>query len=261
MTAVPGARPGAPRPTGDRATAKVRHLAAASGLGEVRHVSAATLNGPAWTVLVLIVLVFSAGPSLVGNAAPSSVAVLLPAFAALAALALWFLASEKLVVLDHGILVGSFAPLLRPAVLPFTAIDPRTVRAVVGNQRTTGLLLADRGVSGASRTVLWSRRCVTFVGVSPVLARRAAARREPVSLATAQSADLWMFSARDPRRQEALVRALGETMRAAGVPGAQDVEALALPPRPVEVSPDGADRLAIPEWMRGPRARRTQPTR
>ncbi|WP_454042184.1 hypothetical protein [Cellulosimicrobium sp. Marseille-Q8652] len=259
MTAGPG--PGAARSTGDRATAKVRHLAAASGLGEVRHVSATTLNGPAWAVLVLVLLVFSLGPSLVGNAAPSSVAVLLPAFAALAALGLWFLASEKLVVLDHGILVGSFAPFLRPAVLPFTAIDARTVRAVVANPRTTGLLLADRGVSGASRTVLWSRRCVTFLGVAPVLARRAAARREPVSLATAQSADLWMFSARDPRRQEALVRALGDAMRAAAVPGAQDVEPLALPPRPVEVSPDGADRLAIPEAMRSSRVRRAPAAR
>ena len=251
----------AARPTGDRVTAKVRHLAAASGLGEVRHVSATTLNAPAWVLVVVVVAAFAVGPSVVGNAAPSSAVVLLPVFAALVALALWFLASEKLVVLDRGILVGSFAPFARPVALPFAAMDARTVRAVVANQRTLGLLLADRGVNGGSRTVLWSRRAVTFVGVAPALARRAAATRQPVDLATATGIELWVFSARDPRRQEAVVRTLGDALRAAGVPGAEQVETAALPARPVEVSPEGADRLALPEVLRAPRARRTQPAR
>ncbi|WP_435737811.1 hypothetical protein V5D56_04230 [Cellulosimicrobium sp. PMB13] len=261
MTAGPGPRPGAPRPTGDRATAKVRHLAAASGLGVVRHVSATTLNAPGWTTVVLTGAVFSVGPWLAGASSPAAAAVLAAFWAVLFGVILWFLASEKLVVLERGILVGSFGPFQRPYALPFSAVDPRTVRAAVGNQRTLGLLLADRGVSSGSRTVLWSRRAVTFVGAAPVLAKRAAARREPLDLATASSVELWVFSARDPRRQEAVVRALGESMRAAGVPGANEIEPLALPPRPVEVSPEGADRLAIPEWMRGPRARRTPAAR
>lgn len=246
------------RPTGDRVTSKVRQVAAESGLGEVRHVSAATLNGPAWTVLVLVVLVFSFGPALVGNASIATAAALLPVFALLAGLLLWFLGSEKVVVLDRGLLVGSFAPSRRPVPLPFPAVDARTVRAVVANQRTLGLLLADRGVNAGSRTVPWSRRAVTFVGAAPALARRAAVRREPLDLATATGVELWVCSTRDPHSQESLVRALGTAMRSAGAPGAEDVEALALPARPVEVSADGADRLAIPERFRAPRVRRTR---
>ncbi|NDO88594.1 hypothetical protein [Cellulosimicrobium composti] len=244
-------------PTGARATRKVRHHAAASGLGAVRHVSASTPNAPAWTVVVVLVLVFSVGPALVGNAGVGAIGYLLPSFVAIAALILWFLASEKLVVLDHGILVGSFAPFQRPVAVPFAALDVTSVRAVVASQRTLGLLLADRGVSTASRTVLWSRRAVTFVGVAPRALRQARARGEHVDLATASAVDLWVFSARDPRRQEQVVRALGDAARAAGVPGAEHVEALALPAQPVPVSPQGADRLAIPERFRSARARQS----
>ncbi|WP_069385678.1 hypothetical protein [Cellulosimicrobium cellulans] len=245
-------------PTGDRVTAKVRQLAAESGLGGVRHVSAATLNGPGWTTVVLALLVFSLGPVLVGGASPATAAGVGAACVVIFAGILVFLASEKLVVLERGILVGSFAPFLRPTALPFAAIDARTVRAVVANQRTLGLLLADRGVNGGSRTVLWSRRAVTFIGVAPVLAKRAAVTREPLDLATATGVELWVFSARNPSSQESLVRALGTAMRSAGAPGADDVEALALPAQPVEVSADGADRLAIPERFRAPRVRRTR---
>ena len=247
--------------TGARATRKVRHHAERSGLGTVRHVSAATPNAPAWAVTVVVVLVFSVGPAFVGNAGPAAIGYLLPSFAAIAAVILWFLGSEKLVVLDHGILVGSFAPFLRPVAVPFAALDVRTVRAAVASPRTLGLLLTDRGVSTASRTVLWSRRAVTFVGVAPSQLRQARARGLHVDLATATAVDLWVFSARDPRRQEQVVRALGDAARAAQVPGAEQVEALALPAQPVQVSPQGADRLAVPERLRSARARHPQTTR
>ncbi|GED10280.1 hypothetical protein [Cellulosimicrobium cellulans] len=253
--------PTAPPATGARATRKVRHHAARSGLGTVRHVSAATPNAPAWAVTVVVVLVFSVGPALVGNAGPAAISYLLPSFAAIAAVILWFLGSEKLVVLDHGILVGSFAPFLRPVAIPFAALDVRTVRAAVASARTLGLLVTDRGVSTSSRTVLWSRRAVTFVAVAPTVLRQAAARGLPVDLATATAVDLWVFSARDPRRQEQAVRALGDAARAAGAPGSEQVEALALPARPVQVSPQGADRLAVPERLRSARTRHPQTTR
>lgn len=245
--------------TGDRTTRKVRHLAAVSGLGEIRHVSAATLNGPGWTAVVGAVAVFSLGPWLVGNAGPTTAVGMAVFCTLLAAGILWWLGAEKVVVLDRGILVGSFGPFLRPYALPFAAFDLRTVRAAVGNQRTLGLLLGGRGITGASRTVLWSRRAVTFVGVATTVARHAPAGS--ADLATAREIDLWVFSARDPRRQERLVRAIGDAARSAGAPGADQVEALGLPARPVEVSPQGADRLAIPDRLRSARARHPQPAR
>lgn len=237
-------------PTGDRITRKVRRLAAESGLGQIRHVSAATLNGPGWVTVALVVLLFSAGPGLVGNAGPGAVAYLLPSFAAIATVIVWFLGAEKVVVLDGGILIGSFAPFLRPYVLPFESVDATSVRASVANQRTLGLLLATRGATSASRTALWSRRAVTFLAAAPGTVRAARARGQRVVLDDWRYADLWMFSARNPRAQEALVRAIADAASSAGLPGAELSVQHGLPAQPVQVSPEGADRLAIPELKR-----------
>lgn len=235
-------------PTGDRATRKVRHWADVSRLGRLRHVEAATPNTPAWVVVAALVLAAPVASLLDGE--PVIAAVLLVSVAAFLGLLLWFLGSEKLLVLDGGIVVGSFAPFLRPTVIPWSGLDPRTVSAVIGNQRTIGLLLTDRGVSGASRTVLWSRRPVTFVAVSPLVARHAWAQGQPVDLATAPGFDLWVFSTRRPSRQEPLVRALAAAMHDARVPGADTVVPHALPPRRLRSAVEDADHLGIPERFR-----------
>ncbi|WP_251151351.1 hypothetical protein [Cellulosimicrobium sp. Marseille-Q4280] len=244
------------RPTGDRVTGKVRSLAAKSGLGEIRHVSAATLNGPGWTAVVLAFLAFSAGPWLIGNASPVQAAVQAAFCAVLFAVILAFLAAEKVVVLERGILIGSFAPFLSPYVLPFAAIDSTSVRASVANQRTLGLLLVDRGANAASRTALWSRRPVTFLAAAPGAVRAARVRGEHAELGDWRNVDLWMFSARNARAQEALVRAIADAARAAGLPGAELAVQYGLPAEPVQVSPEGADQLAIPEFMRAATLRR-----
>ncbi|MDF9875563.1 hypothetical protein [Cellulosimicrobium cellulans] len=234
--------------TGDRATRKVRHWAEASRLGRLRHVESATPNGPAWAVTAALVLLAPVASLLDGE--PVIAAALLVSVAAVLGLLLWFLGSEKLLVLDGGIVVGSFAPFLRPTVIPWSGLDARTVTAVVGNQRTIGLLLADRGVGGASRTVLWSRRPVTFIAVSPLVARHAWAQGRPVDLATAPGFDLWVFSTRRPSRQEPLVRAIAAAMHDARVPGADAVMAHALPPRRLRSTVEDADHLGIPERFR-----------
>lgn len=245
-------------PTGDRITRKVRRLAAESGLGQIRHVSAATLNGPGWTAVVLAFFTFSAGPWLIGNASPAEAAVQAAFCAVLFAVILAFLAAEKVVVLDGGILIGSFAPFLRPYALPFAAIDHTSVRASVANQRTLGLLLVDRGANAASRTALWSRRPVSFLAAAPGAVRAARARGERIVLGGWRKVDLWMFSARNPRAQEALVRAIAGAGRAAGLPGADLAVEHGLPAEPVQISPEGADRLGIPEYMRAPHLRRSR---
>ena len=241
-------------PTGDRATRKVRHWADASRLGRLRHGEAATPNGPAWAVV--LVLVRRAPVASLADGEVVAAAALLVAVAAVLGVLLWFLGSEKLLVLDGGIVVGSFAPFLRPTVIPWSGLDPRTVSAVVGNQRTIGLLLADRGVSGASRTVLWSRRPVTFLAVSPVVARHAWAQGQPVDLATAPGFDLWLFSTRRPSRQAPLVHALAAAMHDARVPDADAVLPHALPPRRLRSTAEDADHLGIPERFRRAQLRR-----
>ncbi len=109
-------------PTGDRATRKVRHWADASRLGRLRHVEAATPNGPAWAVVLVLVLLAPVASLADGEVVAAG--VLLVAVAAVLGLLLWFLGSEKLLVLDGGIVVGSFAPFLRPTVIPWSGIDP-----------------------------------------------------------------------------------------------------------------------------------------
>lgn len=232
------------------ASRKVRRVAEASGLGRLRHVESTTLNTPAWATVVALVLVFSFGSWSLGNSGLGEAFIVFAIWIVLAGAAVVFLGAEKLLVLDRGIVVGSFAPFLTPTVLPFAGIDARTVSAVVGTQRTVGLLLADRGVNGASRTVLWSRHALTFIGVSPTVARRAALRGEPADLANAAGSELWVFSVRNPRRLDPLVRALAAAMQDAGAPGADGVVAHALPPRRLRASVDDADHLGIPEHFR-----------
>ena len=243
--------------SGDRATRKVRHWAEVSRLGRLHHVEAATPNAPAWVVVVCVTLVFSLGGWLSGSGDPSGAVVLLVFWVLVAGIGLWFMGSEKLLVLDHGIVVGSFAPFMRPTVVPWSGLDPRTVAAVVGNQRTIGLLLADRGVSGSSRTVLWSRHPVTFMAVSPQVARHAWAQGQAVDLATAPGFDLWVFSTRRPSRQAPLVHALAAAMRDAQVPGADAVVPHALPPRRLRSTVEDADHLGIPVRMRRAPLRRS----
>ncbi|GAA1985217.1 hypothetical protein GCM10009718_23200 [Isoptericola halotolerans] len=246
-------------PTGDRATRKVRAVAAQhrAALGNLRHVEAATPNAPAWATTAALVLLFSVGP-LLGNASVAEALWLLPVWVAIAGLVLWFLGSEKLLVLDRGVVVGSFAPFLRPFVVPFSCVEATSVRAVVGSTRAIGALLADRGVSRSSRTVLWSRRAVTFVGPSTVAARRFA--EAPLDAPTSQDvgADLWVFSARSARRQETVVRALAAALDDAHVADVEQVLAHALPARRLTATPAGADHLRLPERWRSAAARHTR---
>ena len=164
------------------------------------------------------------------------------------AVVLRFVASEKLLVLERGLVVGSFGPFMTPYAVPYADVDAASVSAIVGTQRAVTLLKADQGASATNRTALWSLRSVTFVGptaeASRDLARTGTWRPQP------DERDLWVFSVRDAGRQEILVHELAAALRSSGQPGAEQVLGHALPARRLRATTADADHLRLPQQLR-----------
>lgn len=243
-------RPGLPidavRPTGARATRKVRRWAAGADLGALRHVEASTPNAWAWcvTIVLVLVLVF-VGLALVGGATAVEAAALAVTFAALAALILWFLGSEKLLVLDRGLVIGSFAPFVGPYILPFAVVDASTVRAIVAGPRAVGRLLGVEVSSGSARTVMWSRYALTFLAVSPGLVRAAKRAGRTPTIPDARALVPWAFTARSREGQVAAVHAFVVALIDARCPGVELSREQALPARRVRGTAADAQMLGL----------------
>lgn len=122
-----------------------------------------------WLLLSGLTLV-NPGETVLLALAPTAV------FAVLVALALLYVGNERLVVCERGLLVGSFAPGLRPYVIRYDQIVPGSVVPVTGARRyakqTGGGGLAQSTV----RRSAWTRQGVHLVGPSPKVARRHRAR-------------------------------------------------------------------------------------
>lgn len=235
------------RPTGHRVTGKVRAVAAQhrDRLGELRHVESSSppprvIVWTAAVVGVLSVLVALQGGGIGG------ITAVIASYVLIAVVVLTFLGGEKLLVLERGIVIGSFAPCLTPYALGFDQIDVRTISANLAGSRGTGLLLANRGAGRASRTAPWSLRSVTFVALAPTVIRHHARPGGPTPVTDPRFFTLWVFSVRHTNRLEPLVRALATAMHAAGTPGADDIVAHALPPRRLRRTDADADHLGIP---------------
>ncbi|MDF2846414.1 MAG: hypothetical protein K0R97_396 [Oerskovia sp.] len=235
------------RPTGHRVTRKVRAVTAQhrDRLGELRHVESSSppprvIVWTAAVVGVLSVLVALQGGGIGG------ISAVIASYVLIAVVVLTFLGGEKLLVLERGIVIGSFAPFLTPYALSFDQIDARTISANLAGSRGTGLLLANRGAGRASRTAPWSLRSVTFVALAPTVIRHHARRGGPTPVTDPRFFTLWVFSVRHTNRLEPLVRALATAMHVAGTPGADGVVAHALPPRRLRRTDADADHLGIP---------------
>lgn len=246
--------PTALRPTGDRATRKVRAVAEQhrARLGGLRHVESSSPPPRViiWTVAILgalaVGLFFENGiEGVAGTAAVCTAWVLV------AVVILVFLGGEKILVLERGILIGSFAPFLTPYALGFDQVDARSISANLAGPRGIGLLLAHRGAGRASRTVPWSLRSLTFTAAAPAVVRHHAARGGAL-VTDLRFFVLWSFSVRHPRRLAPLVHALANAMQAAGVPEADDITSHALPARRLHRTVADADRLRIPAGDRAP---------
>ena len=178
--------------TGDRVTRKVRRIAAEFGeLGRIRHVEANPPSPKAWWITIGTGVAFTLGPW-AGNAGLVEALALIPAWAVLGWIILGYMGSEKVVVLDRGLLIGSFAPFLRPRVVPFARFEVGSITAVRPGWKLASMF-PGRSPLSTGRTAVWAWNGVAFVGTLGPVARRAAVDAAGT------------FGAEDPRRRQRVV--------------------------------------------------------
>jgi hypothetical protein len=178
--------------TGDRVTRKVRRIAAElPELGRIRHVEANLPSPKALWITIGFILFCMAGVVL-GNGEIIDLLFVGPAWALMAWFILGYMGSEKVVVLDHGLLIGSFAPFLRPSVVPFDRFEVASITAVRPGWKL-GSMVPGRTLLATGRTAVWAWNGVAFVAaLGPI------ARRRHVDAAAA-------FGAEDPEKRQRFV--------------------------------------------------------
>ncbi|ONI67847.1 hypothetical protein BWI15_32760 [Kribbella sp. ALI-6-A] len=160
-----------PAVTGDRVTRKVRRLAAEfPELGRVRHVEANPPSPKAWAVTLGFVAFCVIGAA-IGNATVAGALGMLPIWLAICGGILWYYGGEKVVVFDRGLLIGSFAPFLRPHVVPFAQFAVGSITAVRPAWKLAAML-TPRTSLFTGRNTIWAFNGVAFVAVFGPVARR-----------------------------------------------------------------------------------------
>ncbi|MFD6445774.1 hypothetical protein ACFWEJ_11755 [Promicromonospora sp. NPDC060204] len=178
--------------TGDRVTRKIRRIAGElPELGGIRHVEANPPSPSAYWVALGVAVLFTVVISL-GTGGVDGALVLIPAWAVLGWIILGYMGSEKVVVLDRGLLIGSFAPFLRPYVVPFDRFEAGSITAVRPGWKLADMLRG-RTLLTTGRTAVWAWNAVAFVA-----APGAAAQRRYVDAAG-------VFRAEDPEGRDRLV--------------------------------------------------------
>lgn len=229
---------------------KVRVLVARfPELGAVRYVEG---NRPSPLVLGItaaVVVVFCA-LIVAGNGDVRDAALVAPWWVALAALILWYVGSEKFVVCERGLLVGSTAPFLRPYVVPFHRVDASSVTAYRPAWKL-GAMVARRVPLRQGRSTFWGWNAVAF------LAAGAPAKRHVVDavglFGPVDGTDerlrpgVWWFGTW--HRTDALVAALESAMTDFGAPGARGTAQAALPQVAISGNPADAERQ-VPRIVR-----------
>lgn len=229
-------------PTGGRVTRKVRATAERfPELGELRHVETAPPSPLVLWIAVLVLVAFAVGVVL-GNGDVVDALAVLPVWAVLAALILWFMGSEKLMVMDRGIVMGSHAPFLRPFVIPFEGLDASSLTACRPVWKLAAMLGRRTRLRGGRSTV-WTWNGVAFVSLQGVVARRPVVDRagvlRPDAAARLPRGVFWFGTWRST---EGLLHALEAALVAYGAEGAAGAAERALPQ--VEISGNPADAPA-----------------
>jgi hypothetical protein len=204
--------------TGDRVTQKVRRIAGEfPELGRIRHVEANPPSPTAWWVTVGFSLFVVVGIT-IGSGGIVSALIQIPVLALFAWIILGYLGAEKVVVLDRGLLIGSFALFLRPAVVVFDRFEVDSITAVRPGWKLAGMLHGHQRLT-TGRTTVWAWNAVAFVADFGPSARRryvdAARLFEPEDPARRQRIVWWFGTWRQPDR---LVRALESALVDLGKP-------------------------------------------
>ena len=118
-----------------------------------------------WLLLSGLTLV-SPGGTILLALAPTVV------FGVLLGLALLYVGNERLLVCERGLIIGSFAPGLRPYVIRYDQIVPGSVVPVTGAGRYTKETDPGGPPQSTVRRSAWTRQGVHLVGPSPKDARR-----------------------------------------------------------------------------------------
>lgn len=210
--------------TGDRVTWKIRATVERfPELGALRHVEGNPPSPATWAVTVVTWTVFSTAPAL-GNGTWADVPVQAVAMGAFFGLVLWFIGSEKILVLERGLILGSFAPFVRPYVVPFHHVEAASFTVARPMPRIAQMLPGAVPFS-QGRTALWARTGVAFVGASGPAAYRDRVDQSGILSAAPRHKTVWWFGTWRPTTP--LLRALEAALVAYGAPGAQGLSARA----------------------------------
>jgi hypothetical protein len=247
---------------GDRVTWKVRRVARRyrADLGELLYVESVRTGPWLWLYLggfaiVASILTLLSPPDPVWNS------LSIASYWALVGFLMWILAQEKMLVLERGVVLGTFLVGTRPMGIPFHAFDASTLRASYGwGQRHGGnTLLLDAQPFGAANKhhCMWSRYAFTVLGPDPDVVRGTgrwgrAKRTAPLTPGESVPCVVWAFGTVSDARLERSFRALVDAMRAAGVPGVEVAESRGWPPRRLTGTVQDADYLCLPASLRQP---------
>lgn len=224
--------------TGGRVTRKVRATVARfPELGALRHVETNPPRPGAWLVVAAVWVLFSVAPAL-GNGTPADIPFQAVGTGLVFGLILWYLGSEKLLVLERGLIVGSHAPFLRPYVVPFRHLDASSVTAARSMPRI-GAMLPGAVPLTCCRTAVWARDGVAFVAAPGPAAYRDRVERSGVLGPAPRARVVWWFGTWRPTAP--LLGALEAALVAYGAPGAPGLADRTSPPVRLSGDPRDAD--------------------
>ncbi|MEL7975463.1 hypothetical protein AAG589_06320 [Isoptericola sp. F-RaC21] len=208
-------------------------------LGALRHVETAPPSPVALTVTAAVVVVFAL-VIVLGSGDVVDAAIVVPFWVAIAALILWYMGSEKLLVMDRGIIMGSHAPFLRPFVIPFVGFEASSVTACRPVWKLAAMLGRRTRLRGGRNTA-WTWNGVAFVSLQGSVARRPVVDRtgilRPDAAARLPRGVFWFGTWRETG---ALLRALEAALVAYGAPEATGMAERALPQVSISGSPADA---------------------
>ncbi|WP_369370953.1 hypothetical protein AB1046_19525 [Promicromonospora sp. Populi] len=152
-------------------TRKVRGIAAEfPELGRIRHVEANPPSPTAWWVAIGFSIFVVVGIVL-GNGEVVDALLQIPWLVLFGWIVLGYMGAEKVVVLDRGLLIGSFALFLRPRVVLFDRFEVDSITAARPGGKL-GRMVPGRSLLITGRTAVWAWNAVAFAADLGPVARR-----------------------------------------------------------------------------------------